>query len=140
MVDFGSNYCLENCCVGSTRIQGLGKPPRTSDISPKISIRNKSHPTGTSNSAADPDIDASLFKDPSMDLDLGVKRPVIQVSSNASKSVSLPKQFKPKSIRSWEASPVSTTPIPSEINKEFSNVFSELRLISCRRIAVLTAR
>ncbi|KAH9264894.1 hypothetical protein BASA83_011559 [Batrachochytrium salamandrivorans] len=38
MVDFGSNYCLENCCVGSTRIQGLGKPPRTSDISPKPSI------------------------------------------------------------------------------------------------------
>ncbi|KAH9263088.1 hypothetical protein BASA83_013587 [Batrachochytrium salamandrivorans] len=73
MVDFGSNYCLENCCVGSTRIQGLGKPPRTSDISPKHSIPEPEISDQTSDSAADSDIDLSLFKDPSMDLDLGVK-------------------------------------------------------------------
>ncbi|KAH9273126.1 hypothetical protein BASA83_004704 [Batrachochytrium salamandrivorans] len=27
MVEFDSPYCLENCCVVSSRIQGLGKPP-----------------------------------------------------------------------------------------------------------------
>ncbi|KAH9270318.1 hypothetical protein BASA83_007659 [Batrachochytrium salamandrivorans] len=27
MVEFNSSYCLENCCDGSSRIQGLGKPP-----------------------------------------------------------------------------------------------------------------
>ncbi|KAH9271973.1 hypothetical protein BASA83_005818 [Batrachochytrium salamandrivorans] len=27
MVEFDSPYCLENCCDGSSRIQGLGKPP-----------------------------------------------------------------------------------------------------------------
>ncbi|KAH9263051.1 hypothetical protein BASA83_013629 [Batrachochytrium salamandrivorans] len=30
MVEFDSPYCLENCCDGSSRIQGLGKPPDTS--------------------------------------------------------------------------------------------------------------
>ncbi|KAH9246189.1 hypothetical protein BASA81_016272 [Batrachochytrium salamandrivorans] len=76
MVDFGSSYCLENCCVGSTRIQGLGKPPRTSDISPKPDIPEPELFDQTSDSSVDPDIDPSLFKDPSMDLDLGIKKPV----------------------------------------------------------------
>ncbi|KAH9247123.1 hypothetical protein BASA81_015316 [Batrachochytrium salamandrivorans] len=30
MVEFDSSYCLENCSDGSSRIQGLGKPPDTS--------------------------------------------------------------------------------------------------------------
>ncbi|KAH9277066.1 hypothetical protein BASA83_000586 [Batrachochytrium salamandrivorans] len=64
MVDFGSNYCLENCCVGSTRIQGLGKPPSTSDISPKPSIPEQESSNQASDSAVDPPVDASLFKDP----------------------------------------------------------------------------
>ncbi|KAH9274021.1 hypothetical protein BASA83_003660 [Batrachochytrium salamandrivorans] len=59
-----------------------------SDISPKISIPEPEPSDQTSDSAADSDIDLSLFKDPSMDLDLGVKKPVLQNSSNTSKSVS----------------------------------------------------
>ncbi|KAH9251658.1 hypothetical protein BASA81_010423 [Batrachochytrium salamandrivorans] len=88
MVDFGSNYCLENCCVGSTRIQGLGKPPSTSDISPKPSIPEPEPSGQTSDSAVDPDVGSSLFKDSNMDLDLGVKRPIPRVSKGTSKSVS----------------------------------------------------
>ncbi|KAH6596373.1 hypothetical protein BASA61_003498 [Batrachochytrium salamandrivorans] len=30
MVEFDSPFCLENCCVVSSRIQGLGKPPNIS--------------------------------------------------------------------------------------------------------------
>ncbi|KAH9258758.1 hypothetical protein BASA81_002821 [Batrachochytrium salamandrivorans] len=125
MVDFGSNYCLENCCVGSTRIQGLGKPPSTSDISPKPSIPEQESSNQASDSAVDPPVDASLFKDPSMDLDLGIKKPVLQVSKGASKSVSFAETIQAEVYPFLEASPVSTTPIPSEIDKEFSSVFSE---------------
>ncbi|KAH9266089.1 hypothetical protein BASA83_010829 [Batrachochytrium salamandrivorans] len=125
MVDFGSNYCLENCCVGSTRIQGLGKPPRTSDISPKISIPEPEPSNQTSDFSADPDIDLSLFKDLSTDLDLGVKRPVLQNASNASKSVSFAETIQAEVYPFLEASPISVTPIPPEINEEFSSVFSE---------------
>ncbi|KAH9266412.1 hypothetical protein BASA84_001139, partial [Batrachochytrium salamandrivorans] len=32
MVDFDSPYCLENCSAGSTRTQGLGKPPAVDNI------------------------------------------------------------------------------------------------------------
>ncbi|KAH6584021.1 hypothetical protein BASA61_007784 [Batrachochytrium salamandrivorans] len=34
MVDFDSSYCLENCSTGSTRTQGLGKPPTIEKIMP----------------------------------------------------------------------------------------------------------
>ncbi|KAH9275519.1 hypothetical protein BASA83_001800 [Batrachochytrium salamandrivorans] len=125
MVDFGSNYCLENCCVGSTRIQGLGKPPRTSDISPKISIPEQESSGQTSDSAVDSAIDLSLFKDPSMDLDLGVKKPVLRVSKGTSKSVSFAETIQTEVYPFLEVSPVSKTPIPPEINEEFSSVFSE---------------
>ncbi|KAH9247948.1 hypothetical protein BASA81_014407 [Batrachochytrium salamandrivorans] len=118
-------YCLENCCVGSTRIQGLGKPPSTSDISPKPSIPEQESSNQASDSAVDPPVDASLFKDPSMDLDLGIKKPVLQVSKGASKSVSFAETIQAEVYPFLEASPVSTTPIPSEIDKEFSSVFSE---------------
>ncbi|KAH9277068.1 hypothetical protein BASA83_000588 [Batrachochytrium salamandrivorans] len=63
MVDFGSNYCLKNCCVGSTRISRTGKPPRTSDISPKPSIPEPEPPDRPSDSAVNPNINLSLFKD-----------------------------------------------------------------------------
>ncbi|KAH9263566.1 hypothetical protein BASA83_013014 [Batrachochytrium salamandrivorans] len=125
MVDFGSNYCLENCCVGSTRIQGLGKPPSTSDISPKHSIPEPEPSDQTSDFAADPDIDLSLFKDPSMDLDLGIKLPVLRVSNGTSKSVSFAETIQAEVYPFLEVSPVSVTPIPLEIDKEFSSIFSE---------------
>ncbi|KAH9253412.1 hypothetical protein BASA81_008609 [Batrachochytrium salamandrivorans] len=67
---------------------GLGKPPRTSDISPKPDIPEQEPFDQTSDSAVDLNIDASLFKDPSMDLDLGIKKPVLRNTNGASKSVS----------------------------------------------------
>ncbi|KAH9269389.1 hypothetical protein BASA83_008618 [Batrachochytrium salamandrivorans] len=102
MVDFGSNYCLENCCVGSTRIQGLGKPPRTSDISPKPSIPEQESLDQTSDSSVDPDIDPSLFKDPSMDLDLGIKKPVLRNTNGASKSVSFAETIQTEVYPFWK--------------------------------------
>ncbi|KAH9265280.1 hypothetical protein BASA83_011181 [Batrachochytrium salamandrivorans] len=122
---FGSSYCLENCCVGSTRIQGLGKPPRTSDISPKPSIPEQESSGQTSDSAVDSDIDASLFKNSIMDLDLGVKRPTPRVSKGTSKSVSFAETIQTEVYPFLEASSVSETPLPPDINKEFSSVFSE---------------
>ncbi|KAH6597093.1 hypothetical protein BASA50_004696 [Batrachochytrium salamandrivorans] len=104
---------------------GLGKPPSTSDISPKPSIPEQESSNQASDSAVDPPVDASLFKDPSMDLDLGIKKPVLQVSKGASKSVSFAETIQAEVYPFLEASPVSTTPIPSEIDKEFSSVFSE---------------
>ncbi|KAH9244488.1 hypothetical protein BASA81_018109 [Batrachochytrium salamandrivorans] len=125
MVDFGSSYCLENCVLGSTRIQGLGKPPRTSDISPRSVFRNQNHSNQTSDSLQTQDIDLSLFKDLSTDLDLGVKRPILQNASNASNQVSFAETIQAEVYPFLEASPISVTPIPPEINEEVSSVFSE---------------
>ncbi|KAH9263627.1 hypothetical protein BASA83_012973 [Batrachochytrium salamandrivorans] len=91
---------------------GLGKPPSTSDISPKPSIPEPGPSGRTSDSAVDPDIDASLFKDFNMDLDLGIKRPVLQNTANTSKSVSFAETIQTEVYPFLEASPVSETPIP----------------------------
>ncbi|KAH9265142.1 hypothetical protein BASA83_011374 [Batrachochytrium salamandrivorans] len=111
--------------LGRLGFQGLGKPPRTSDISPKPSIPEPEPSGQTSDSAVDSDIDASLFKDSNMDLDLGVKRPIPRVSKGTSKSVSFAETIQTEVYPFLEASSVSETPIPPEINKEFSTVFSE---------------
>ncbi|KAH9250122.1 hypothetical protein BASA81_012077 [Batrachochytrium salamandrivorans] len=60
-----------------------------------------------------------------MDLDLGIKRPVLQNTSNTSKSVSFAETIQTEVYPFLEASPVSETPIPLEISEEFSSVFSE---------------
>ncbi|KAH9263814.1 hypothetical protein BASA83_012735 [Batrachochytrium salamandrivorans] len=106
---------------------GLGKPPRTSDISPKPSIpEQEPEPSDRiSDSSFDSDINPSLFKDPGMDLDLGIKKPVLRNSSNTLKSVSFAETIQSEVYPFLEASPVSETPIPPEIYKEFSSVFSE---------------
>ncbi|KAH9269328.1 hypothetical protein BASA83_008693, partial [Batrachochytrium salamandrivorans] len=101
---FGSNYCLENCCVGSTQIQGLGKPPRTSDISPKPSIPEQE---------PEPSDRISDFL-------------LIQTSIQVySKTRFICRTIQSEVYPFLEASPVSETPIPPEIYKEFSSVFSE---------------
>ncbi|KAH9267512.1 hypothetical protein BASA83_009902 [Batrachochytrium salamandrivorans] len=79
----------------------------------------------TSDSTVDLGTDPSLFKDLSMDLDLGVKRPALQVTNGTSKSVSFAETIQTEVYPFLEASPISETPIPSEISKEFSSVFSE---------------
>ncbi|KAH9245030.1 hypothetical protein BASA81_017507 [Batrachochytrium salamandrivorans] len=111
--------------LGRLGFKVLGKPPRTSDISPKISIPEPGPSGRTSDSAVDPDIDPSLFKDPSMDLDLGIKKPVLRVTNGTSKSVSFAETIQSEVYPFLEVSPVSKTPIPLEIDKEFSSVFSE---------------
>ncbi|KAH9244117.1 hypothetical protein BASA81_018514 [Batrachochytrium salamandrivorans] len=42
LVDFDSPYCMENCCVGSSRIQGLGKPPDTNKCFPPTVVSDTS--------------------------------------------------------------------------------------------------
>ncbi|KAH6581150.1 hypothetical protein BASA61_009222 [Batrachochytrium salamandrivorans] len=58
--------------------QGLGKPPRTSDISPKPSIPEQESSDQTSDSAVDSDIDPSLFKDPQYGSRSGNQKPVLR--------------------------------------------------------------
>ncbi|KAH9248953.1 hypothetical protein BASA81_013353 [Batrachochytrium salamandrivorans] len=60
-----------------------------------------------------------------MDLDLGVKRPVLRNTNGTSKSVSFAETIQAEVYPFLEVSPVSVTPIPLEIDKEFSSIFSE---------------
>ncbi|KAH9246435.1 hypothetical protein BASA81_016026 [Batrachochytrium salamandrivorans] len=82
----------------------LGKPPRTSDISPKLNIPKPKPSVQTSDSTVDL---------------------ALQVTNGTSKSVSFAETIQTEVYPFLEASPISETPIPSEISKEFSSVFSK---------------
>ncbi|KAH6581153.1 hypothetical protein BASA61_009225 [Batrachochytrium salamandrivorans] len=113
-----------NCCVGSTRIQGLGKPPRTSDISPKPSIPEQESSDQTSDSAAIPDIDQVYSKIPVW-ISIWESKTSTSKFSNTSKSVSFAETFKPKFIRSWKHLRFLRLLFLRRSMRNFSSVFSE---------------
>ncbi|KAH9265728.1 hypothetical protein BASA83_011027 [Batrachochytrium salamandrivorans] len=96
MVEFDSSYCLENCCDGSSRIQGLGKPPDTSKT-----------------------FDLPLAPDTiSTPVELG------PISCSLSDSISL-ESMQADVYPFVEVSPVSDASVPSDILSSFSSLFSE---------------
>ncbi|KAH9272155.1 hypothetical protein BASA83_005492 [Batrachochytrium salamandrivorans] len=96
MVEFDSPYCLENCCDGSSRIQGLGKPPDTSK---------------TFESLLAPD---SI----SIPVDLS------PIPCSLSDSISL-ESMQADVYPFVEVSPVSDVSVPPDILSSFSSLFSE---------------
>ncbi|KAH9258762.1 hypothetical protein BASA81_002826 [Batrachochytrium salamandrivorans] len=96
MVEFDSPYCLENCSDGSSRIQGLGKPPDTSKtFEPLLAPDSTSTPVDLS------PIDCSLSDSISLESMQADVYPFVEVS------------------------PVSDVSVPPDILSSFSSLFSE---------------
>ncbi|KAH9264967.1 hypothetical protein BASA83_011479 [Batrachochytrium salamandrivorans] len=96
MVEFDSPYCLENCCDGSSRIQGLGKPPDTSKI-----------------------FDLPLAPDSTLTpVDLS------PIDCSLTDSISLG-SMQADVYPFVEVSPISDVSVPSDILSSFSSLFSE---------------
>ncbi|KAH9264032.1 hypothetical protein BASA83_012503 [Batrachochytrium salamandrivorans] len=99
MVDFDSPYCLENCSTGSTRTQGLGKPPTVDKIMP-----------------LNPEPMEPCVQDAS-DLEKGLPSgPVSTWTLDSIHSDVYP---------FLDASPDSNLSVPDDILKEFTSVFSK---------------
>ncbi|KAH9248040.1 hypothetical protein BASA81_014329 [Batrachochytrium salamandrivorans] len=96
MVEFDSPYCLENCCDGSSRIQGLGKPP---DIS-------------------------KTFELPLAPDTILIPVDLSPISCSLSDSISL-ESMQSDVYPFVEVSPVSDVSVPSDILSSFSSLFSE---------------
>ncbi|KAH9271283.1 hypothetical protein BASA83_006609 [Batrachochytrium salamandrivorans] len=96
MVEFDSPYCLENCSDGSSRIQGLGKPPDTSK---------------TFESPLAPDTISTP-------VELG------PIPCSLSDSISL-ESMQADVYPFVEVSPVSDVSVPPDILSSFSSLFSE---------------
>ncbi|KAH9263105.1 hypothetical protein BASA83_013570 [Batrachochytrium salamandrivorans] len=89
MVDLDPTIVWENCCVGSTRIQGLGKPPSTSDISPKPCIPEQESSDQTSYLLPWIRILMQVYSKTSIWISISVLNDqYLQNTSNTSKSVS----------------------------------------------------
>ncbi|KAH9264247.1 hypothetical protein BASA83_012261 [Batrachochytrium salamandrivorans] len=111
MVEFDSPYCLENCCDGSSRIQGLGKPPDTSKT-----------------------FDLPLAPDT-------ISTPVelSPISCSLSDSISL-ESMQSDVYPFVEVSPVSDASVPSDICLVFLRCFRKIKPKHFRHIETLTAR
>ncbi|KAH6596569.1 hypothetical protein BASA50_005036 [Batrachochytrium salamandrivorans] len=96
MVEFDSPYCLENCCDGSSRIQGLGKPPDTQQ-----NFESPLAPDTTSNPVELSPIGCSLSNFISLGSMQTDVHPFVKVS------------------------PISDVSIPPDILSNFSLLFSE---------------
>ncbi|KAH9275224.1 hypothetical protein BASA83_002455 [Batrachochytrium salamandrivorans] len=96
MVEFDSSYCLENCCDGSSRIQGLGKPPDTSKT-----FELPLAPDSTSTPVELSPIFCSLSDSISLESMQADVYPFVEVS------------------------PVSDVSVPPDILSSFSSLFSE---------------
>ncbi|KAH9273416.1 hypothetical protein BASA83_004077 [Batrachochytrium salamandrivorans] len=96
MVEFDSSYCLENCSDGSSRIQGLGKPP---DIS-------------------------KTFESPLAPDSISTPVNLSPISCSLSDSISL-ESMQADVYPFVEVSPVSDVSVPSDILSSFSSLFSE---------------
>ncbi|KAH6564935.1 hypothetical protein BASA60_010095 [Batrachochytrium salamandrivorans] len=125
------------CWVDS--IQGLGKPPRTSDISPKPSIPEPESSDQTSDSAADPDIDPSLFKDPQYGSRSGSNDQYFEFPATLQIGL-ICRNIQAEVYPFLEASPFRELPFLRRSIRNFQVYFPSLRPRYCRHIAVLTAR
>ncbi|KAH9268950.1 hypothetical protein BASA83_009084 [Batrachochytrium salamandrivorans] len=96
MVEFDSPYCLESCCDGSSRIQGLGKPP---DIS-------------------------KTFESPLAPDSISTPVELSPISCSLSDSISL-ESMQADVYPFVELSPVSDVSVPLDILSSFSSLFSE---------------
>ncbi|KAH9263507.1 transposon Tf2-3 polyprotein [Batrachochytrium salamandrivorans] len=96
MVEFDSPYCLENCSDGSSRIQGLGKPPDTSKI----------------------------FELPLAPDSISTPVDLSPISCSLSDSISL-ESMQADVYPFVEVSPVSDASVPPDILSSFSSLFSE---------------
>ncbi|KAH9270312.1 hypothetical protein BASA83_007652 [Batrachochytrium salamandrivorans] len=125
MVDFGSNYCLGKLlCLWSTRIQGLGSLQEHRISRRNLASRNQSHPTKLTDSAVDLDIDPSLLKISVWILIWASNNHYFRFPTVLSSRFSLPNN-QADSLSVLGSISDSVTPIPPEIDKEFSSVFSE---------------
>ncbi|KAH9251014.1 hypothetical protein BASA81_011190 [Batrachochytrium salamandrivorans] len=98
LVDFDSPYCMENCCVGSSRIQGLGKPPDTNKCFPPTVVSDTSKSLAQLNPISG---DCSLASILSLDSIQEGVYPFV------------------------EASPLSESGVPADILSQFESVFSK---------------
>ncbi|KAJ1332481.1 hypothetical protein BSLG_008783 [Batrachochytrium salamandrivorans] len=99
MVDFDSPYCLENCSTGSTRTQGLGKPPTVDKIMP-----------------LNPEPMEPCVQDASDSGEDVIPGPVSTWTLDSIHSDVYP---------FLDASPDSNSSVPADIFKEFTSVFSK---------------
>ncbi|KAH9272159.1 hypothetical protein BASA83_005497 [Batrachochytrium salamandrivorans] len=98
LVDFDSPYCMENCCVGSSRIQGLGKPPDTNKCFPPTVVSDTSKSLAQLNPISG---DCSLASILSLNSIQEGVYPFV------------------------EASPLSESGVPADILSQFESVFSK---------------
>ncbi|KAH6596565.1 hypothetical protein BASA61_003449 [Batrachochytrium salamandrivorans] len=83
MVEFDSSFCLENCCVGSSRIQGLGKPPDPKMVFPTVPTSDLEDDPIQTYPQKESTTELSVLEEPEPMENVGFKKPTYILSDLA---------------------------------------------------------
>ncbi|KAH9266874.1 hypothetical protein BASA84_000939 [Batrachochytrium salamandrivorans] len=125
MVDFDSVYCVENCCVGSSRIQGLGKPPDPTKLFPLANSSESFLTKNKLNSTVDTSSSYLSLKVPEFPQPIGLILPSTNPGTSVVDTTVTIDAMEADVYPFVETLTLSDHPVPPEILADFATVFSQ---------------
>ncbi|KAH9253000.1 hypothetical protein BASA81_009005 [Batrachochytrium salamandrivorans] len=125
MVDFDSVYCVENCCVGSSRIQGLGKPPDPTKLFPLANSSESPLTKNKLNSTVDTSSSYLSLKVPEFPQPIGLILPSTNPGTSVVDTTVTIDAMEADVYPFVETLTLSDHPVPPEILADFATVFSQ---------------
>ncbi|KAH6566672.1 hypothetical protein BASA60_009368 [Batrachochytrium salamandrivorans] len=125
MVEFDSSFCLENCCVGSSRIQGLGKPPDPKMVFPTVPTSNLEDDVIQTYPQKESTTELSVLDEPEPIENVGFKKPISFTISKKTQDIISANSIHADIYPFVEATSKSEEDVPKEILSEFADVFEK---------------
>ncbi|KAH9266369.1 hypothetical protein BASA83_010608 [Batrachochytrium salamandrivorans] len=120
MVEFDSSFCLENCCVSSSRIQGLGKPPDPKMVFPTVPTSDLENDPIQIHSQKESITELSVLEEPEPMENVGFKKPISFTISKKTQDIISANSIHADIYPFVEATSKSEEDVPKEILSEFA--------------------
>ncbi|KAH9265273.1 hypothetical protein BASA83_011169 [Batrachochytrium salamandrivorans] len=121
MVEFDSSFCLENCCVSSSRIQGLGKPPDPKMVFPTVPTSGLEDDVIQTYPQKESTIELLVLDEPEPMENVGFKKPTSHIISKETQDIISANSIHTDIYPFVEATSKSEEDVPKEILSEFAD-------------------
>ncbi|KAH9266356.1 hypothetical protein BASA83_010593 [Batrachochytrium salamandrivorans] len=125
MVEFDSSFCLENCCVSSSRIQGLGKPPIQKWFFQLFRLQTWKMTVIQTYPQKESITELSVLEEPEPMENVGFKKPISFTISKKTQDIISANSIHADIYPFVEATSKSEEDVPKEILSEFADVFEK---------------
>ncbi|KAH9268762.1 hypothetical protein BASA84_000059 [Batrachochytrium salamandrivorans] len=125
MVEFDSSFCIENCCVGSSRIQGLGSPPNPKMGFPTVPTSDLENDPIQTYPQKESTTELSVLEESEPMENVGFKKPISHIINKETQVVISGNSIHADIYPFVEATSKSEEDVPTEILSEFADVFEK---------------